>query len=94
MALSISDGNFNASWKTTIIASQDAGLPIPRLMLPQAVILNGENAVMELREIIEVEDFHVDWPDPFQREGCIQSIYSLVILIPSHSPKASALKWQ
>ncbi|KZP22388.1 hypothetical protein FIBSPDRAFT_952999 [Athelia psychrophila] len=68
MAVSIPDGDFDLSWpfwESTILRFQDAGHPIRKLMLPQALISKRAHNVTKLREFVEIEAFHVDWPDPF-----------------------------
>ncbi|KZP11604.1 hypothetical protein FIBSPDRAFT_182791 [Athelia psychrophila] len=65
LAVSTTDKDSDASWQGTILKSQHAGHPIRKLMLPQAVIQNAAGALMELRETMDIEAFHVDWPTPF-----------------------------
>ncbi|KZP26786.1 hypothetical protein FIBSPDRAFT_1040538 [Athelia psychrophila] len=49
--------------------SQEAGHPIRRLMLPKTWFseTNAED-VVELRKIIVMEEYYVDWPTPFEQE--------------------------
>ncbi|KZP04693.1 hypothetical protein FIBSPDRAFT_385965 [Athelia psychrophila] len=47
--------------KSTILKLQAAGHPIRKLMLPQEM----HPAMVEMRGTVELEDFDVDWPTPF-----------------------------
>ncbi|KZP28833.1 hypothetical protein FIBSPDRAFT_927266 [Athelia psychrophila] len=49
------------SLNNTILKLQAAGHPIRKLMLPQEV----HPAMVEMRGSVELEDFYVDWPTPF-----------------------------
>ena len=45
-----------------------AGIPIRTLMLPPALVAHvGGHAMESLRKLVEVEDFSLDWPTPFER---------------------------
>ncbi|KZP28829.1 hypothetical protein FIBSPDRAFT_927262 [Athelia psychrophila] len=47
--------------KSTILKLQAAGHPIRKLVLPQEV----HPAMAEMGGTVELEDFYVDWPTPF-----------------------------
>ncbi|KZP26790.1 hypothetical protein FIBSPDRAFT_886997 [Athelia psychrophila] len=48
---------------------QEAGHPIRRLMLPETWFSEADaEDVVELREIIVMEEYYVDWPTPFEQE--------------------------
>ncbi|KZP32344.1 hypothetical protein FIBSPDRAFT_848762 [Athelia psychrophila] len=45
-----------------------AGHPIRKLKLPHDLCLRaGAQAMARLREVVEVEDFNMDWPTPFEK---------------------------
>ena len=47
---------------------QQAGIPIQKLMLPQSEIARAGGEMMgRVRNLVEVEDFRLDWPTPFER---------------------------
>ncbi|KZP02947.1 hypothetical protein FIBSPDRAFT_534547 [Athelia psychrophila] len=48
--------------QSAIIKLQAAGHPIRELLLPQEV----HHALIEVGEIIEIKEFYVDWPTPFE----------------------------
>ncbi|KZP26784.1 hypothetical protein FIBSPDRAFT_949058 [Athelia psychrophila] len=54
---------------SVVLEHQEAGHPIRRLMLPEAWLFeaDAEDAV-ELRKLVVVEWYYVDWPTPFKRE--------------------------
>ncbi|KZP15844.1 hypothetical protein FIBSPDRAFT_866742 [Athelia psychrophila] len=44
------------------------GHPIRKLMLPKKILDQaGVDDVVELRKLVEVEDFSIDWPNPFDQ---------------------------
>ncbi|KAF7976436.1 hypothetical protein HWV62_6865 [Athelia sp. TMB] len=49
-----------------IVALQEAGIQLKTLLLPPAFVAQvGEEMMARVGELIEVEDFRLDWPTPF-----------------------------
>ncbi|KZP28537.1 hypothetical protein FIBSPDRAFT_852687, partial [Athelia psychrophila] len=50
-----------------ISALQEAGHPIRKIKVPKAALGQVDaEAAADLREIVEVEEFWLDWPTPFE----------------------------
>ncbi|KZP27864.1 hypothetical protein FIBSPDRAFT_853044 [Athelia psychrophila] len=45
--------------------------PLRELMLSKAIISQaGREAVGQLRQLVDIKEFHVDWPTPFACRAC------------------------
>lgn len=64
IALSPSNWSSDPSLKSIIVKAQSADHPIRKVMFPQVDV--GDD-VTALREIVEVEAWHVDWSNPFEQ---------------------------
>ncbi|KZP04694.1 hypothetical protein FIBSPDRAFT_940854 [Athelia psychrophila] len=67
IAVSACIEDFDASkLQNLILRSQRAGRPIRKLLLPQTVIAGeGADALVELGKLVEMDEFNIDWPTPF-----------------------------
>ena len=63
IARNIPDPKLNSQ----VSALQETGIPIRKLMLPPALVAHASGDLMaSLRKLVEVEDFRLDWPRPFE----------------------------
>lgn len=62
------EAEFNVyDWHSVVFESQEAGHPIRRLMPPETTISEtNTGCLVELRKLVAIEDYYVDWPTPFQ----------------------------
>lgn len=60
-------GHFNVSkLQDLILQSRCASHPIRKLLLPRTVIAGeGADASVEFEKLVEIDEFHDDWPTPF-----------------------------
>lgn len=64
-----------------ISAMQNAGIPLQRLMLPRvSVVLINEEMVSKVRKLVKVDDFSLDWPNPFERFRYFSSAFVYFLL--------------
>ncbi|KAF7978997.1 hypothetical protein HWV62_43948 [Athelia sp. TMB] len=64
----IRDLPLDPRWDAQVSVLQAAGIPIRKLMLPPILVAQtGEECMAKLRELVEVKDFSLDWPTPFER---------------------------
>ncbi|KZP11607.1 hypothetical protein FIBSPDRAFT_898860 [Athelia psychrophila] len=91
LAVSTPDKGSDASWQDMILKSRHAGHPIRKLLLPQAVIQNAAGPMVELRETMDIEAFHVDWPTPFDQREYHDGFGGIYIAVGEHMiPGSSA----
>ncbi|KZP26798.1 hypothetical protein FIBSPDRAFT_928466 [Athelia psychrophila] len=54
-------------WRSIISKLQNAGHPIRMFMLPETLISEADAGdLVELRKLVAMEDYYVDWPTPFE----------------------------
>lgn len=69
IAVSASHGSSNPTefiWPNMLSKLKSGDHPLRKLLLPKAELDQAEvDALVELRKLVEVEDFSVNWPNPF-----------------------------
>ncbi|KAF7982982.1 hypothetical protein HWV62_24582 [Athelia sp. TMB] len=61
-------GTPDSQLDSQVAALQAAGIPVRKLLLPQSLVAHvGEDMMVKVGELVEVEDFRLDWPTSFAR---------------------------
>ena len=64
----LSAGIPDSQLDSQVAALQEAGIPLRKLLLPPALVAHvGGDMMARVGELVEVDDFRLDWPTPFAR---------------------------